>query len=55
MRFCRSMEVFLSDKPKRRNDKCVFDDEHLWRFDDVMIDELDKSRNRSVKGTHKDE
>ena len=46
VRFCRSMEVFLNDKSKRKNNRCVFNDDYLWRFDDVMIDELDKSQRR---------
>jgi len=32
------MEIFFREKDKISNQKCIFDDEYLWRFDDVMID-----------------
>ncbi len=58
VRFCRSMEFFVGEKSLLKGNKqqeCVFGDEYLWKFDDVMIDEMERSKKRSNHASAKKE
>jgi hypothetical protein len=52
------MEFFVGEKSLLKGNKqqgCVFGDEYLWKFDDVMIDEMERSKKRSNQASAKKE